>query len=78
MGEYGCLAVSYTARRIVAMKHDALDMSKPDEYLYGRAGYLFTLMFLRKELGPTSIDTSLISEVSTLHVPSIFGRVPRC
>ncbi len=49
--------------RIISMKKHALSHSNPDEHLYGRAGYLYTLMFLRKELGHNIIDTQLITEI---------------
>jgi hypothetical protein len=49
--------------RILVMKNDALKSSKPDEYLYGRAGYLYTLMFLRHEIGSSCIDQQVITDV---------------
>ncbi len=49
--------------RIVSMKKNALSHSNPDEYLFGRAGYLYTLMFLRREIGHPAIDTQLITDV---------------
>jgi hypothetical protein len=49
--------------RIVSMKKHALSHSNPDEYLYGRAGYLYTLMFLRRKIGHNVIDAQLITEV---------------
>jgi hypothetical protein len=49
------------------MKKNALSHSNPDEYLYGRAGYLYTLMFLRKEIGHNVIDSQLITEVNKLN-----------
>jgi len=45
------------------MKDDALSDSKPDEYLYGRSGYLYTLMFLRREIGNDIIDKQLVIDV---------------
>ncbi len=45
------------------MKRNILHLSNPDEYLYGRAGYLYTLLFLRRELGHQVIDNQLITEV---------------
>ena len=48
------------------MKKIALSRSTPDEYLYGRAGYLYTLMFLRRELGHNIIDSQLITEVNNI------------
>jgi len=53
--------------RILSMKKNALSHSNPDEYLYGRAGYLYTLMFLRKEIGHNVIDSQLITEVNKLN-----------
>lgn len=49
--------------RIISMKKNALSHSNPDEYLYGRAGYLYTLMFLRQEIGEHVIDPQLITEI---------------
>ena len=49
--------------KIVSMRSNALRSSTPDEYLYGRAGYLYALMFLRKEIGPQVVDTQLITDV---------------
>jgi len=45
------------------MKNDALSNSVPDEHLYGRSGYLYTLMFLRKEIGSDIIDKQLVIDV---------------
>jgi hypothetical protein len=53
--------------RIISMKKNALSHSNPDEYLYGRSGYLYTLMFLRRELGHNAIDTQLITEVNRIN-----------
>ena len=49
--------------RVVAVKNEALRQSTPDEFLYGRAGYLYTLMYLRKQFGVNAIETQLITEV---------------
>ncbi|UJR27908.1 hypothetical protein I4U23_009169 [Adineta vaga] len=49
--------------KIVSIKDDALSNSKPDEYLYGRAGYLYALMFIRKEIGSDVIDKQLVIDV---------------
>lgn len=46
------------------MRRIALSRSSPDEFLYGRSGYLSTLFFLRRELGDQCIDDSLITEVT--------------
>jgi len=41
----------------------ALPSSTPDELLYGRAGYLFSLLYLRSELGADSIPSTLVRRV---------------
>jgi hypothetical protein len=48
------------------MKNDALSNSIPDEYLYGRSGYLYTLMFLRKEIRSDIIDKQLVIDVKKI------------
>lgn len=76
-GDPGCLAIAAVIyrdlgdetmvkqclERIVTMKNEALRQSTPDECLYGRAGYLYTLMYLRKQCGSNSIDSQLITEI---------------
>ncbi|CAF3030419.1 unnamed protein product [Rotaria socialis] len=49
--------------KILSMKTNALSHSVPDEFLYGRAGYLFTLMFLRREIGEHAVDPQIITEI---------------
>lgn len=49
--------------RIISIKHDVLSDSNPDEYLYGRAGYLYALMFLRKEIRNDIIDNQFVTEI---------------
>ncbi|XP_022803586.1 lanC-like protein 2 isoform X2 [Stylophora pistillata] len=39
------------------------DHSLPDEVLYGRAGYLFSLLFVQKHLGEEKISASTINQV---------------
>ncbi|KAG8266656.1 hypothetical protein J6590_066772 [Homalodisca vitripennis] len=36
----------------------------PDECLYGRVGYLYSLLFVRKHLGPQSIDPAALKKKS--------------
>ncbi len=38
----------------------------PDEMLYGRAGYLFTLLFIRKRIDENLIENKLIENVRPL------------
>ena len=40
------------------------DPSLPDEVLYGRAGYLFSLLFVQKHLGAEKISYDVINQVS--------------
>ncbi|XP_068083432.1 lanC-like protein 2 [Anabrus simplex] len=41
----------------------ALDLDLPDEMLYGRAGYLYSLLFINKHLGEDTIPVSTIRRV---------------
>jgi hypothetical protein len=56
------------------MKDDALSNSKPDEYLYGRSGYLYTLMFLRQEIDNDIIDKQLVIDVNKNLIFKIMHR----
>lgn len=42
------------------------DPSLPDEVLYGRAGYLFSLLFVQQHLGAEKIDLGIINQVHKL------------
>lgn len=39
------------------------DASLPDEVLYGRAGYLFSLLFVQKHLGDGKIDKDILNKI---------------
>lgn len=39
------------------------DSDLPDELLYGRAGYLYALLYLNTEIGPGAVSESAIKEV---------------
>lgn len=39
------------------------DSDLPDELLYGRAGYLYALLYLNTEIGPGTVCESAIKEV---------------
>jgi hypothetical protein len=41
----------------------ALPAATPDELLYGRSGYLYTLLLLRDRLGPDSVPSCLVRGV---------------
>lgn len=42
------------------------DAELPDELLYGRAGYLYALLYLNTEIGPDTVPQSVIKEVRYL------------
>ncbi len=52
-------------RRLHAMHEEVLeDRDLPNELLYGRAGYLFALQFLEKQLSdPSLVDSSIADKV---------------
>uniref|UniRef100_A0A8C9WIM0 LanC-like protein 2 n=1 Tax=Scleropages formosus TaxID=113540 RepID=A0A8C9WIM0_SCLFO len=39
------------------------DSDIPDELLYGRAGYLYALLYVNKEIGPNTVDDAVIAKV---------------
>ncbi|XP_052452662.1 lanC-like protein 2 isoform X1 [Carassius gibelio] len=41
------------------------DSDAPDELLYGRAGYLYTLLYVHTEIGPHALDQATITTVVT-------------
>lgn len=47
------------------MKHDAINVSSdlPNEYLYGRAGYLFALLYVNKHIPDKPIDDNEIRQI---------------
>lgn len=51
--------------RLVGMQHDAIDIESdlPNEYLYGRAGYLYALLFVNKHVHPPPVNEALIRKV---------------
>lgn len=51
------------------------DSELPDELLYGRAGYLYALLYLNTEIGPDTVPQSVIKEVRHFSLPSIMLSV---
>jgi hypothetical protein len=43
------------------------DPSLPDEILYGRAGYLYSLLFIQTHLGKEKISDAIIEQVSIVN-----------
>ncbi|XP_067291006.1 lanC-like protein 2 [Pseudorasbora parva] len=39
------------------------DSDMPDELLYGRAGFLYALLYINKEIGPDTVDEATIAKV---------------
>ncbi|XP_051909626.1 lanC-like protein 2 [Hippocampus zosterae] len=46
------------------------DSEMPDELLYGRAGYLYALLYVNKEIGGDTVDEATISKVVTAIIES--------
>uniref|UniRef100_A0A3Q2CUZ8 LanC lantibiotic synthetase component C-like 2 (bacterial) n=1 Tax=Cyprinodon variegatus TaxID=28743 RepID=A0A3Q2CUZ8_CYPVA len=46
------------------------DAEMPDELLYGRAGYLYALLYVNKEVGADTVDNDTITKVVTAIVES--------
>ncbi|KAL8165676.1 UNVERIFIED_CONTAM: LanC-like protein 2 [Gekko kuhli] len=54
-----CVTKLLQLQRIVL----SADSDLPDELLYGRAGYLYALLYLNTEIGPDTVPQSVIKEV---------------
>ncbi|XP_041365618.1 lanC-like protein 2 isoform X2 [Gigantopelta aegis] len=52
--------------RLEGLQHKLEDDSLPDELLFGRVGYLFSLLFVQKQLGPDAMDSTHITKVVKL------------
>lgn len=42
----------------------SLDSDVPDELLYGRAGFLYALLYVNKEIGADTVDEGTIAKVT--------------
>lgn len=51
--------------RLLQLQRSVLspDSEMPDELLYGRAGYLYALLYVNKEIGADTVDESTITKV---------------
>lgn len=51
--------------RLLQLQRSVLspDSDIPDELLYGRAGYLYALLYVSKEIGPDAVDETTIAKV---------------
>jgi len=58
--------------RIIQMEKEVCESSSlPNELLYGRAGYLYTLLLLQTELGETIISKQSIINVSMVVIQEL-------
>ncbi|XP_013785557.1 lanC-like protein 2 [Limulus polyphemus] len=78
-GDLGPLALGAVLYKRVGMDRESKDLIKrveklhkdvipldndlPDEFLFGRVGYLFSLLFIKKHLGEDAIDTAIVKKV---------------
>ncbi|XP_017292405.1 lanC-like protein 2 [Kryptolebias marmoratus] len=53
--------------RLIQLQRSVLspDAEMPDELLYGRAGYLYSLLYINKEIGANTVDEDTITKVVT-------------
>lgn len=54
--------------RLHELSKDVLDLNSdlPNEYMYGRAGYLYAIMYVNKHVEPHPFDDSFIREVNCI------------
>lgn len=52
------------------------DSDLPDELLYGRAGYLYALLYLNTEIGPGTVCESAVREVGSPTTAGILSPRP--
>lgn len=57
--------------RLLQLQRSVLspDAEMPDELLYGRAGYLYALLYVNKEIGADTVDESTIIKVRHAYMP---------
>lgn len=49
------------------------DSDVPDELLYGRAGFLYALLYVNREMGRDAVDEATIAKVASPHPASASG-----
>ncbi|KAF2895694.1 hypothetical protein ILUMI_10474 [Ignelater luminosus] len=57
--------MKHLIQKLLRMQGDAVNPSSglPDEYLYGRAGYLFALLYVNKHIEPPPVPSNTIRQV---------------
>lgn len=60
--------------RLLQLQRSVLtpDSEMPDELLYGRAGYLYALLYINKEIRADTVDESTITKVTHTHTHTHF------
>ena len=55
--------------RLLQLQRSVLspDSEMPDELLYGRAGYLYALLYVNREIGVNTVDEGTITKVRHIH-----------
>ncbi|XP_077365475.1 lanC-like protein 2 [Festucalex cinctus] len=58
--------------RLLQLQRSVLstDSEMPDELLYGRAGYLYSLLYVNKEIGGATVDEATVAKVVTAIIES--------
>lgn len=53
-------------KKLLQLQSEAVDpiSDMPSEYLYGRAGYIYALLFVNQHIVPAPVDTSIIRNVN--------------
>ncbi|XP_051796781.1 lanC-like protein 2 isoform X2 [Acanthochromis polyacanthus] len=65
--------------RLLQLQRSVLspDFEMPDELLYGRAGYLFALLYINKEIGADTVDESTITKPAAKIHPDMLSELVR-
>ena len=64
-----CSCVCVCVPRLLQLQRAVLspDSEVSDELLYGRAGYLYALLYVNKEISPNTVDEGTITKVTHTH-----------
>ena len=62
----GKIGLPFICCRLLSIHHNVskLEYGIPDELLYGRVGYLYSLLFVQKHLGTEAVDPTIIQKAS--------------
>ena len=66
------MTVDYHSRLLSRQQAVYDDPSLPDELLYGRAGYLYALLYVRRHLGEEAVSSDIIRKVSLSFTCTVF------